>query len=138
MFDLNRRPILLTIGRRFRSNMYIPVYHTNRRPIKNTIGLVKNRLVGMALYSVSIVCLLFIIKINDDILIVAHYNYGSKLEQNADKYKASTQGQKRGAISAICYTQGGATCKRSPCHVIVIRLYYNLIIMIIQYCVKEL
>ena len=49
MFDLNRRPILWTIGHRFRSNMYIPVYHTNRRPITNTIGLVKNRLVGMAL-----------------------------------------------------------------------------------------
>ena len=49
MFDLDRRPILWTIGHRLRSNIYIPVYHTNRRPIKNTIGLVKNRLVGMAL-----------------------------------------------------------------------------------------
>ena len=30
--------------------MYIPVYHTNRRPFKNTIGVVINRLVGMGLY----------------------------------------------------------------------------------------
>ena len=49
MFDLNRRPILWMIARRFRSNMYIPVYHTNRRPFKNMIGVVKNRLVGMGL-----------------------------------------------------------------------------------------
>ena len=48
MFDLNRRLILWTIGGRLRSNMYIPVYHTNRRPIKNTISLVKSRLVGKA------------------------------------------------------------------------------------------
>ena len=27
----------------------MPVYHTNRRPIKNTIGVVMNRPVGMAL-----------------------------------------------------------------------------------------
>ena len=52
MFDLNRPPILCMIGGRFRSNMYIAVSHTNRRPIKNTIGVVKNRLVGMALYNV--------------------------------------------------------------------------------------
>ena len=50
MFDLNRRPIIQRIGRRFRSNMYIPVYHTNGRSIKNMIGVVKNRLVGMGLY----------------------------------------------------------------------------------------
>ena len=31
-----------------RSNMYIPVYHTNGRSIKNMIG-VMNRLVGMGL-----------------------------------------------------------------------------------------
>ena len=49
MFDLNRRPILWMIARRFRSNMYIPVYHTNRRPFKNMIGVVKNRPVGMGL-----------------------------------------------------------------------------------------
>ena len=30
--------------------MYIPVCHTNRRPFTNTIGVVMNRLVGMALY----------------------------------------------------------------------------------------
>ena len=49
MFDLNRPPIAQRIGRRFRSNMYTPVYHSNRQPIKNTIGVVMNRLVGMAL-----------------------------------------------------------------------------------------
>ena len=49
MFDLNCRPILWTIDHRFRSNMFIPVYHTKRRPIKNTIGVVMNRLVGMGL-----------------------------------------------------------------------------------------
>ena len=31
------------------TTMYIPVCHTNRRPIKNTIGMVMNRLVGMVL-----------------------------------------------------------------------------------------
>ena len=35
------------ISRRFRLN--ISVYHTNRRPIKNTIGVVMNRLVVKAL-----------------------------------------------------------------------------------------
>ena len=45
MFDLNRPPIFCMIDGRFRSNMYIAVYHTNRRPIKNTIDVVKNRLV---------------------------------------------------------------------------------------------
>ena len=33
--------------------MYIPVYHTNGRPIKNTIGVVMNLLVGMGLYRVK-------------------------------------------------------------------------------------
>ena len=33
----------------YKSNLYIPVCHTNRRPIKNTISVVVNRLVGMAL-----------------------------------------------------------------------------------------
>ena len=33
----------------YRSNMYIPVYHTNGRSIKNKIGVVINRLVGMGL-----------------------------------------------------------------------------------------
>ena len=37
------------IGHKIRSNMYITMSHTNRRPIKNTIGVVMNRLVGMAL-----------------------------------------------------------------------------------------
>ena len=55
MFDLNRRPILWTIGRRFRLNLYILVSHTNRQPIKNTIGVVTNRLVGMGL-KFSIFC----------------------------------------------------------------------------------
>ena len=32
-----------------KSNMYIPVYHTNGRSIKNTIGVVMHRLVGMGL-----------------------------------------------------------------------------------------
>ena len=50
-FDLNRWPIVQRIGRRFRSNLYILVYHTNRQPIKNTIGVVMNRLVGMGLKS---------------------------------------------------------------------------------------
>ena len=49
MFDLNRWPIIQRIGRRFRSNLYILVCHTNRRPIRNTIGVVTNRLVGMGL-----------------------------------------------------------------------------------------
>ena len=43
IFDLNRSTADC------RSNVYIPVCHTNRRPIRNTIGVVKNRLVGMAL-----------------------------------------------------------------------------------------
>ena len=30
-------------------NMYIPVYHTNRRSINNNIGVVVNHLVGMEL-----------------------------------------------------------------------------------------
>ena len=33
----------------YKQNLYIPVYRTNRRPIKNTIGVVMNRLVGMGL-----------------------------------------------------------------------------------------
>ena len=33
----------------YKLNLYIPVYHTNRRPIKNMIGVAMNRLVGMAL-----------------------------------------------------------------------------------------
>ena len=49
MVDLNRWPMVQRIGHRFRSNMYIPVYHTNRQPLKNIIGVVKNHLVGMAL-----------------------------------------------------------------------------------------
>ena len=49
MFDLNRRAIIPRIGRRFITNIYIPVYHTNRRSIKNMIGVVVNRLVGMGL-----------------------------------------------------------------------------------------
>ena len=49
-FDLNRWPIAQRIVHRFRSNLYILVCHTNRRPIRNTIGVVKNRLVGMGLY----------------------------------------------------------------------------------------
>ena len=46
-----------TIGRlyrRFISNLYIPVCHTNRRSIKNMIGVVVNRLVGMTLNSSKI------------------------------------------------------------------------------------
>ena len=50
MFDLNRWPIAQRIGRRFRSNLYILVYDTNRRPIINMIGVAVNRLVGMGLY----------------------------------------------------------------------------------------
>ena len=34
MFDLNRRPILWAIGHRFKSNMHIPVCHTNGRSLK--------------------------------------------------------------------------------------------------------
>ena len=33
----------------YKLNLYIPVYHTNRRLIKNTIAVVMNRLVGMGL-----------------------------------------------------------------------------------------
>ena len=33
----------------YKLNLCIPVYYTNRRPIKNMIGVVMNRLVGMAL-----------------------------------------------------------------------------------------
>ena len=54
MFDLNRhynRSIVPPAERTAdcRSNMYIPVYHTNGRSIKNTIGVVMNCLVGMGL-----------------------------------------------------------------------------------------
>ena len=49
MFDLNRRAIIQRIGHRFRSNMYIPVYHTNGQSIKNMIAVVVNCLVGMGL-----------------------------------------------------------------------------------------
>ena len=68
MFDLNRWPIVQRIGRRFRSNLYILVYDTNRRPIINMIGVAVNRLVGMGLKgcesanvrtSEGSVCLLF-------------------------------------------------------------------------------
>ena len=48
MFDLNRRydpPIVLPI----QIKLYIPVCPTNRRPIRNMIGVVMNRLVGMGL-----------------------------------------------------------------------------------------
>ena len=38
-FYLNRWPIIQRIGRRFKSNLYILVYHTNRRPIRKTIGV---------------------------------------------------------------------------------------------------
>ena len=45
-----------TIGRLYRRlyrrlvlNLYIPVYHTNGRSIKNMIGVVLSRLVGMGL-----------------------------------------------------------------------------------------
>ena len=41
-----------TIGqsyRQLRLNLYIPVSHTNRRSIKNMIGVVVKRLVGMGL-----------------------------------------------------------------------------------------
>ena len=49
MSDLNRRAIIQRIARRLRSNMYIPVYHTNGRSIQNMIGVVVNPLVGMGL-----------------------------------------------------------------------------------------
>ena len=41
--------------------MYIPVYHTNGRSIKNNIGVVVNRLVGMGLLGYGISRVLFII-----------------------------------------------------------------------------
>ena len=53
-FDLNRLPILWTIGHCLKSNLYIPVYHTNRQPIRNTIGVIKDRLVGMGLKAINI------------------------------------------------------------------------------------
>ena len=56
-FDFNQLPILWTISHHFKSNLYIPVYHTNRRPIRNTIGVIKNRLVGMGLEYHSLLCL---------------------------------------------------------------------------------
>ena len=52
MFDMNQLYnwlIMRRLVRRFRSNMYIPVSHTNRRSIQNTIGLVMNHLVGIGL-----------------------------------------------------------------------------------------
>ena len=54
MFDMNRqysRPIVAPIVALIvsRSNMYITVYHTNKRSIKDTIGVVVNRLVGIGL-----------------------------------------------------------------------------------------
>ena len=53
-FDINRRynrPIVPTADctADYKLNLCISVYHTNRRPIKNMIGVVMNRLVGMAL-----------------------------------------------------------------------------------------
>ena len=71
MFDLNRWPIIQRIGRRFRSNMYIPVYHTNGRSIKNMIGVVKNRLVGMGLEAVSSVLVQCIVLL---VLVLAKVN----------------------------------------------------------------
>ena len=44
MFDLNRQ-----YNRRSRSNMYIPVSHTNGRSIKNTLGVVMHHLLGVGL-----------------------------------------------------------------------------------------
>ena len=38
--------------------MYIPVYHTNGRSIKNKIGMVMNRLVGMGLKAILNVVIL--------------------------------------------------------------------------------
>ena len=35
--------------RKFQLNMYIPVCHTNKRPIQNVFGVVTNRLVGIGL-----------------------------------------------------------------------------------------
>ena len=57
-----------TIGRRFRSNMYILVCHTNRQPINKTIGVVTNRLVGMALKiqnALAIVAIIFILSLSN-------------------------------------------------------------------------
>ena len=60
MFDLDRqynrccnRRYNWPLYRRFILNMYISVYHTNQRPIKNMIGVVMNRLVGMGLTNIS-------------------------------------------------------------------------------------
>ena len=39
-----------------RSNMYIQVYHTNRRSIKNAVGMVLNCPVGMGLYTSLLYC----------------------------------------------------------------------------------
>ena len=49
MFDLDWRYNRHYNWRQFRSNMYIPVSHTNGGSIKNTIGVIMNRLVGMGL-----------------------------------------------------------------------------------------
>ena len=70
-FDLNRWPIVQRIGRRFRSNLYILVYHTNGRPIKNTIGVVMNRLVGMGLY----LFIIFVIKTKLNFCSSKSYNW---------------------------------------------------------------
>ena len=49
MFGLNWRAIIQRIDRQFRTKIYIPVSHTNGRSIKNMIGVVVNRLVGIGL-----------------------------------------------------------------------------------------
>ena len=56
MFDMNWRynrrynqQIVRQLVPQFRSNVYIPVSHTNGLSIKQTIGVVVNRLVGMVL-----------------------------------------------------------------------------------------
>ena len=47
--------LLRQFVRRFRLNRHIPVSHTNRRPIENTISVVMNRLVGMGLKTARVV-----------------------------------------------------------------------------------
>ena len=49
MFDLKSTADYMGDRKADCDQMYIPASHTNRQPIKNTIGVVVNRLVGVGL-----------------------------------------------------------------------------------------
>ena len=60
MFELNWRtvlqPIVALIERQFISKMYILVSHSNGQSIRNTIGMVVNRLVDICAFSLFPLC----------------------------------------------------------------------------------